>query len=237
VVTQDELESVASTLEIKKANLLAAKASLVLAEDDLKNTTIEAPMDGWIGRSSYTLGNYITPSSGVLATIIHVDRMRVRFSISNRDFLSGFGTVKRLGEDGVVRITLADGSEYPVKGEVEFVNNEANERTDSIQVYASLANPDRKLIAGGAVTVTLAQSRGKMLPAVLPSAVMHDSRGSYVYVVGPGNKAEKRSVVLGSSRTDLQIIKSGIEVGTLVIVDGTHKAVDGAEVEPIRQER
>ena len=95
VVTEDNLENVQSTLEIKKANLLAAQANLILAEDDLDDTTIEAPIDGWIGVTNYTAGNYITSSSGVLATIIQVDPMRVRFSISNRDFLSAFGNIEK----------------------------------------------------------------------------------------------------------------------------------------------
>ena len=78
--SKDTMENRRSALDACKAALLAAEAELITAKDDLKNTTIVAPIDGLAGVTSYTVGNYLTPSSGVLVTIVKVQPIRVRFS-------------------------------------------------------------------------------------------------------------------------------------------------------------
>ena len=122
--------------------------------------------------------------------------IRVRFSISMADFLSGYGSLTALKQNGQVSLKLADGSEYKDGGTIEFLNNEANLKTDAVQVYASFPNADMKLIPGSTVTVTLSKKSGDKMPAVPPSAVMHDAQTSFVYVVGEGNKIERRVIEL-----------------------------------------
>ena len=131
--SKDTMENRKSALEASRAALMAAEAELVLAKDDLKNTTIIAPIDGVAGVSSTSVGNYLTPGSGVLVTIVKVQPIRVRFSISTNDYLSGFGSLKKMQEVADVKVRLSDGSDYPVAGKVAFLNNEANSRTDAIQ--------------------------------------------------------------------------------------------------------
>ena len=68
----DTMESARSALEEEKATLMAAEAELISAKDNLKNTTIVAPMDSLAGVNNFTAGNYITPSSGTLVTLIQI---------------------------------------------------------------------------------------------------------------------------------------------------------------------
>ena len=74
----------------------AAEASLVTAKDNLKYTTITAAIDGLVGVTKYTAGNFVTPSSGPILTIIQMQPIRVRFSMSTGDFLSGYGSLTAL---------------------------------------------------------------------------------------------------------------------------------------------
>ena len=117
-----------------------------------KNSVITAPQEGIVGVSAFTPGNYITPNSGTLVTIIENQPIRVRFSLSVADLFAMFGTHRELMEDGMVALTLADGSTYPEKGEIELLNNEANARTDTIQIYASFPNAERKLVTGNTLS-------------------------------------------------------------------------------------
>ena len=73
---------------------------------------------------------------------------------------------------------------------------------------------------------------GKKLAAVAPSAIMHDSRGSFVYVVGKDNKITKRYVVPGNATAEWQLINAGLKKGETVVVEGTHKTMPGATVDP-----
>lgn len=227
----DTMESAKSTLEAEKAALLAMEAQLITAKDNLKHTVITSPQDGVAGVTHFTAGNYLTPSSGTLLTIIQIRPIRVRFSVSTSDFLSMFGSPDELKQNGAVRVKLSDGREYGEIGEIELMNNEANSNTDAIQIYARFANADVKLIAGSTVSVTLYKKKGRTTAAVSPAAVMHDTEGSYVYVVDQANKVEKRYVVLGNATSTRQLIDSGLKKGETVIVKGSHKTMSGMEIE------
>ena len=222
--------SARSEYEANKALLSAAEADLIVAQDDLKNTRILAPADGRIGVNAAPEGSYVTPSSGTLTTVVQIDPVRVRFALSNRDFLSLFGDEKTLREQCTIALVLADGSRYPIAGTLDFVDNTANEQTDAVQIYALFANPDSKLVPGSTVHVLLGRSSGAMMPAVVPSAVMYDEKSAYVYVLDGNNRVERREVVPAETTADLQFIRSGLKAGERIITDGTHKAVPGGRV-------
>ncbi len=229
--SRDTMENTKSALETSRAAMMAAEAELIRARDNLKNTTITAPIDGYVGVTNFTLGNYLTPSSGTLITIIQIQPVRVRFSISSSDYLSMFGSFENLKKTASVRLRLSDGKDYATEGTIELLNNEANKLTDAIQVYATFPNQDFKLLVGSTVQVTMTKKESRKRPAVPPSAVMHESKGSYVYVVGKGNLVEKRYIVSGNSTADWQLVNAGLKKGETVIVEGTHKTMPGAPVE------
>ena len=89
-------------------------------------------------------------------------------------------------------------------------------------------------MVGSTVNVTLSKKQGKLYAAVLPSAVMHDNQGSYVYVVDKNNKIEKRRVVTGNATNNLQLIITGLKKGEKVVTAGNHKTFPGAEIEPAK---
>lgn len=235
--SKDAMENTKSALGALKAAQAAAEAALVTANDNLKYTTITAAIDGQVGVTKFTAGNYITPSSGTMLTIIQMQPVRVRFSMSTGDFLSGYGNLATLKKDGQVSLKLADGSEYASEGKIEFLNNEANVKTDAIQVYASFRNADLRLIPGSTVTVTLSKKSAEKMPAVPPSAVMHDAKDSFVYVLGEGNKIERRMVELGDMTKTHQLITSGLKAGEKVVYLGTHKVMPGDEVIPTEEKQ
>lgn len=233
--TKDTMDGARSEYDACRAALLAAQAELITARDDLKNTRIVAPIRGKIGVTKFTRGNYLTPSSGTIATIVQVDPLRVSFSMSNRDFLSMFGTEAELKANADIRLRLADDRLYPRGGNVEFIDNHANARTDTVQIYVKFDNPDGILRAGSTVQVMLTRRDGSKMPSIAPSAVMHDSKAAYVYVVTDDNRVERRDVELGPGTAGTQLIRSGVKPGELVVVDGTHKTRPGGTIQPDHQ--
>ncbi len=232
-VSKDVLESSLRSMQVCEAGLLAAEAALIAAKDHLKNTVVVSPISGTIGVTNFTRGNYVSPDSGVLAKVIQTDPVRVRFSVSTRDFLSAFGTAKEFSDNVSIRLRLADNSSYPEEGEVELINNEANQNTDTLQVYAQFGNPDLKLFPGSTVTVILSRKKPLRAPAVLPSALMRDRDSAYVYVLDAADRVEKRPVVAGNATAAAQFILSGVEVGERVVSDGNHKVMPGDAVNPV----
>lgn len=232
VVALSTAESVQSDFEVEQAALDAAEAALVTARDDLEHTRIVAPIGGKIGPALISPGNYVTASSGILATIVQTDPLRIAFSLSSRDYLARFGTEDNLKTRASLRLRLADDSEYEREGTVEFIDNHANRATDTVQVYARFANPDGRLIPGSTVTVLLSRRSDNQVAAVAPSAVMHDKQGAYVYVVGDGNTVERRAVTLAGADATTQRIASGLKPGERVVIDGMHKTMPGGVIEP-----
>ena len=234
-VSRDTWENSRSAMEGSKAALLAAQAALISAKDNLKNTTITAPINDIAGVTNFTRGNYITPSSGTLVTIVQVAPIRVRFAMSSADLLTIFDSLKDMKSNTSVLITLPDGKVLAEKGKVEFLNNEVNRKTDSILLYAKLSNKKMQLYPGMTVRVTIRKDLHKKLPAVLPSALMHDGQTAYVYVVGANNIPEKRPVVIGNADGKRVLIEKGLKKGETVIVAGTNKVYPGVPVNPVME--
>ena len=100
-------------------------------------------------------------------------------------------------------------------------------------IWATFPNKEGKLLPGAPITVQLSRLNKENYPAVKLSAIMTESKGSYIYIVTPDNKVERREVKLGNMNGSFQLLKSGAKEGETVIVDGTHKAQPGAVVRPI----
>lgn len=231
-VSRDVLENAERAEKVAYGKLMAAEAELVRANDDLRNTEITAPISGRIGVTAFTVGNYITPSSGTLAMLIQTDPVRVRFALSTRDMFSRFGAEEALKKYGKVRVRLPDNTEYEEEGKISLVDNAANGRTDTIQVYTEFANSEGKLVVGSTVTVTLSREwGGKTLPAVPPSAIQHDAEGAFVYTVTDDSHVQKRRIELGNLTGHAQTVISGISLHERVVSDGMHKITDGSLVE------
>ena len=219
----------AAKLELE-ANLEAAKAALVLAEDDLSHARIVSPIGGKIGLTAKTAGNYVTPESGVLATIVKTDPLRVRFSLSMADYARLFGcSEERLKSEADIRIDTPPGMKPLPKGAIEFIDLKAIERTDTVLVYVRQPNPDGRLVPDSAATVVLSVAASGVLPWVPPQALIEDGDESFVYVVEDG-KATLRAVEESARLPDRVFVKSGLKAGETVIVGGTHKVSDGTAV-------
>ena len=233
-VSQNAMDSVKSDREIATAALAAAEAELAVAEYNLKRCQVRTPIDGRTGTTRLTKGNPASPSTP-LVTVVQVKPIRVRFSLSNADYLTMFGARgKTITEKGEVSVTLANGTPYGEKGEIEYTENVTDEATDTVRVYATFPNEDYILKPYGAVGVTLRNKDGVKKCAVPPAAVMQDSEGACVWVVGKDGKAEKRRVVRGRLDGDIQFVESGLSVGELIVVDGTHKLSPGDTVTPAK---
>ena len=234
-VSLDAADNALSTRDSALAALAAAQADLTSARDDLRHCRIVAPIAGKLGTTQFTAGNYLQKGQGTLVTLIQAAPIRVRFSISNAEFLEMFGgKASALQADGIVSLTLADGRDYMEDGQVEYVDNASDDQTDTIQVFALFPNKDRILRPGGTVSVTLQSRKGVRKMAVPPSAVMQDMHGSCVWVVKKDRTVERRYIVRNTTENDTQFVSSGLKVGETVLADGVHKVTKRSVIEPVK---
>lgn len=208
-------------LAAAQANLKSAEAALILAKNDLSYTRIVSPINGLIGKNVYSSGNYITPGKGALATVVQYDPIKLRFAISEADYLH-YRKNKSLG-NLKMEIFGADGQKVARKAKLDFVDNLADTDTGTVMVQFLVDNPDGKLTPDGYATVAISETFEKPLVAVSTSALVIGNNEFFVYVVGADNTVEARKVTPGAMVGDRTIILAGLKEGEPVVAQGTHK--------------
>jgi membrane fusion protein (multidrug efflux system) len=139
-VSQQSLDRAISDQDQAEATLRASEAQLRQAQIDLGYTQITAPFDGRIGRSVYSVGQWVGPDSGVLATLVKLDPIYVVFNASERSYLDYQRRVEEAVRSGrprpefVPRLRLSTGAEYPQPGQFDFVDNRVDPSTGTIAV-------------------------------------------------------------------------------------------------------
>ena len=213
--------------------MLAQKATLEKAELQLSYTDITSPIAGRIGRATVSVGNFVGPSSGALATIISQDPIYASFPVSQREMLAvrNEQTASKSGPF-VVHLQLADGSRYPSPGKIDFLDNTVNQGTDTVIVRAMFPNADGVLVEGQLVTVVVEAGLGVSALLVPQQALQIDQTGPYVLVVDKDNKIQIRRVELENVRDADAIIRKGLAAGESVVIEGIQRVRPGQVVTP-----
>jgi len=215
-----------------KAQLEDAGAQLRDAEIQLSYTQIKSPIDGRVGRAAVSPGNIVGPDTGVLATVVSENPIRVLFSITQRELLEARRDTSSTGDGLVVLLRLADGSLYKDKGKLDFIDVTADAKTDGQMVRAVFDNKDGLLTDGQTVRVIVEGEKVPTVVAVPQAAVALDQTGSYLFVVNDKNVAEQRRVKVGVARDGLVAITEGLKAGEKVIVQGQQRVRPGMTVNP-----
>lgn len=224
--SQAALDQALSQLDQAKAAIKAQEANVLRAKLDLGYTVIRAPMAGAAGRATYSVGEYVGPTSDPLVTLVRQDPIYVAFPVPQRVFLH----VRREGitkESVVVRLKLPDGTMYDQDGKIAFSDVETNPQTDTLTVRATFPNPKRLLVDQQIVGVKVVAREPEKKLVISQSAVILDQQGAYVLVVDKDNKVEARRIKLGDQRGPEIVVLDGLKEGDQVIVSGQQKVRPG----------
>jgi membrane fusion protein (multidrug efflux system) len=217
--------------EQAKGALQEADAALRDARIKLSYTEVRSPITGRVGRAAASPGNVVGPETGILATVVAEQPMRVLFSVTQRELLearragSASGTLK-------AKIRLADDSLYDEEGTLDFIDVQVDPKTDGQTLRATFANAGRALTEGQTVRVVLEEKKAAEFVVVPLSVIANDQTGPYLFVVGADNKAEQRRVKLGIDRDGMVAVEEGLKPGEKVIVQGQQRVRPGMVVAP-----
>ena len=232
------------TAEVKSATaaLDNAKAEVNQAQLNLDYTRVLAPVSGRVGRHEVSVGNLIVGGTGettLLTTIVSLNPIWLMFNVSEGDGM----TYKRLIQKGELQSArsnsvqvegqLIDETDWPLKGTIDFVDNQYDRSSGTIRVRASFPNKDLFITPGqfGRVRVPLSQEKPRIL--VPDAAVVTDQSVKLLYTVSEDGTVVPKPVELGSIADDgLRIISSGITPDDKVIISGLLRARPGQKVTP-----
>jgi len=224
-----ELERMSAREAEAKAALDSTKASLALARLDLGYAGVRAPIDGRVSRALVTPGNLVSPSTA-LTTLVSDGALYVYFDIDEATYLAISRGPK---DEKIVRVGLMDEDGFPHDGSLDFLDNRVDPRSGTMHARAKLDNPDGRLMPGLFARVRLVGGGSSQVLLVDDKAVLTDQDRKYVYVVGEGNRAQRKNIVTGRMADGLRIVQSGLDANDRVVVHGVQKIFfPGAPLNP-----
>ncbi|AWK85173.1 efflux RND transporter periplasmic adaptor subunit [Azospirillum thermophilum] len=237
-VSQAQYDQALAERDAAQAGVLQAQAQVRTAELNLGYTRVTSPIDGRVGATAVTQGNLVNPATGVLATVVQLDPIRVVFSVSDRDLLATQRQFDvRSPADAVDKfiptLRFSDGSDYGEVGKVEFVDNRIDPQTGTIGIRALFPNPQRLLLPGQFVTVRVRRDEPEQRPVVPVAAIQQDQQGRYVLVLDQDNRVQQRRIEVGPQIEQVIAVEKGLNPGETVLVDGVQKVRPGMTVQPV----
>ncbi|ELK8599502.1 efflux RND transporter periplasmic adaptor subunit [Vibrio vulnificus] len=228
-ISQSEFDALTAGLLGAQAQLEAANAQLKLADVNLSYTQIRAPFSGRISDSKVSTGDLVSPSAGILTTLVSLDPIHTAFSISERERLAlGIESTPSAGVE--VQLQLENGKEYPHLGRLDYLGNRIDTKTGTIALRAVVANPDHQLLPGQHIKVNLREKQAKSVVVVPRRAVQTDLEGHFVMVMTLGEVAERRNVSLGAQVEQGVVIREGLTQDDVVITQGLQRVRNGMQV-------
>ncbi|MDR3727618.1 MAG: efflux RND transporter periplasmic adaptor subunit [Terracidiphilus sp.] len=238
-ISQSQLDSEMADQRASKAAVQASVAAVAQAQINLNFTHVRSLTDGIAGIAATQMGNLVAPGT-VLTSVSKVDPIKVYFSISEQEYMR-FSRGPQKGSAGgtqnstnalELQLELSDGTKYPHKGKVVFVDRQVDTQTGTIRLVAAFPNPGNILRPGqfGRIHAATAVNRSAIL---VPQRCVSELQGTnQVAVVDANRKVSIRSVKVGSRVGSMWIVESGVNVGEEVISEGSDKVHDGTIVNP-----
>jgi membrane fusion protein (multidrug efflux system) len=237
-ISKQDYTDAAAQARQARAAVAQNSAALQTARINLRYTSIPAPISGRIGRSLATVGALVTANQQEpLAVIQRLDPMYVDIQQSSADLTK---LRRALAVGGIepgstqVRLKLEDGSDYGYTGTVEFSEVMVNESTGTVTLRARFPNPQNVLLPGMFVQALFTQAVDPNVFLVPQAAVQRDIGGdAFVFVVGAGNKAERRKVAADRTYGVNWVVTGGLRPGDKVITQGTANLKSDAPIRPV----
>ena len=227
LVSREYYDNALTQRNKNRATLDGAISDMNKANLNLSYTNITSPMDGRIGKKNVSEGNYVTPSSGVLAQIYTTNPMKVIFPLKSGDFIEMKKYFKEKKDKDQqdynlvsVILGLSDGSTYEQEGKIEFVDNKVDENTGTVTMRAVFENPDELLVPGDYVNITIRVNKPQKVMLIPQSATKTDvGTGYYVWVVKDG-KVVKKDIIVNENYENNWIVESGLNYDDVVVMKG-----------------
>jgi membrane fusion protein (multidrug efflux system) len=222
VASESQLEGAETALEVAQADAAAARAQLGVARRALSDASVAAPFAGLLARRYVNMGEFVQPGAP-LFDLVSLDPIDVVFHLAELDS-------SRVALGQKVAVKVAPYPDRAFEATVAVISPTIDPATRTLRVKATLPNPDGTLRPGlfAHADLGVAVRRGvALLPA---EAVLQRSSGSVVFVVGAGDRVQRREVKLGAFHREGVEVESGVTPGETVVTRGHGGLIDGALV-------
>lgn len=257
-ISAEELDTRRQNVKQNEGLVTAAKGVLDTAQLNLEWTKVRAPLSGRVSNKRLTPGNLVVGGGGapnaepggsapagasggtptILTQITTLDPIYCYVDADERSVLK-YQRLAREKKRVSAReaqipcyMQLANETDYPHQGFVDFVNNRADPNTGTLQARGVFPNPDGTLTPGFSARFRVAGSEYPNALLVIEEAIGTDQDRRYLLLLGPENKVRYQLVKLGANAGPLRVIEEGLTPDDLVVINGLMRARPGAVVAP-----
>ncbi len=227
-LSQRDLDAAKANYEASISQVDAASAALRNSKIELEYTRITSPITGVIGISKVLVGDYIGKlnTGGPLNTVSSIGKMRVRFSITEDEYLmfakrKAGNSHKILQDQLSAELLLSDGTVYSEKGNISLSNRQIDPATGSLLVQAEFSNPQNLLKPGQYVKLRLQTDEFKDAILLPQQAVNQIQNLFQAFVLNDSGMVKPTVIQTGKRVGSNWIIKSGLKPGDKVAILGS----------------
>lgn len=236
-IARQTLDTQQALVSQYQGTLAANQAAVNEARLNLKFTEIRAPIDGRVGLRQLDLGNLVAANDATpLVVITQIQPMAISFTLPEGELLP---IITRFRRGDELAVQAWDRSERTMLGQgvLESLDNQIDTTTGTLKLKARFDNEAEMLIPNQFVNVRLRVETLEDVLLIPSAAVQFGSRGHFVYVVGEDSKVQLRVLEVGPSNGELTVIRDGVMAGERVVMEGTDRLRDGADVEVVDRQR
>lgn len=234
-ISRQAADDSAGLLKQGEADVAVAKAALDAARVQVDRARISSPISGRVEISAVTAGALVTANqTQALTTVQQLDPMQIDIVQSSAEML----TLRRQLDGGTgsrqVKLILEDGSQHPQPGTLQVSGVTVDRGTGAVTLRATVPNPKGTLLPGMVVRARLLAGVDSGVILVPQQGISRSPTGdATALVVGEGNKAERRRLVLERAVGNQWLVTSGLKVGDQLIVEGLQRARPNQVVTPV----
>lgn len=212
------------------------QAAVAEARLNLDFTRIRAPIAGRLGLRQVDLGNLVRSSDTTpLVVITQVEPIAVNFTLPEKDLPP---VLARVRDNQKLRVEAWDRGEQQrlAEGELHSLDNQIDVATGTVKLKARFANAGEQLFPNQFVNVRLRVETRQQATLIPSAAVQFGARGTFVFVLGEGDKVQIRDIKVAASDGATSLVEEGVKVGERLVLEGIDKLKDGSQVQVIGNE-
>jgi len=238
VIAKEDYDTAVSNKNQAAAQVLANTAAVETAKLNLSFTQVTSPISGRISREQVTVGNLVQADSTLLTNVVSIDPIYAYFNVDERAVLNYQQQVREgklpdaRSQSVPVHLQLQSERGFPHEGVIDFINNQFDPSTGTLQVRGVFPNANAFLTPGAFVRVRVAGTPLHEATLVTDRAIGTDQGTKFVLVIDDQNVVGVKPVVLGPDVEGLRVVRSGLTGDEQVIVNGIVNARPGSKVSP-----
>jgi len=200
-----------ANIKSAKAGVDAASAALSMANNNVKNATVTAPISGYISKKNINAGEMISAGMGVI-TIHNTNSVDGELHVTE-------AVIASLQVGSPASISVKSAGVENLMGNISSVNQVKDQTTGMYTVKVNIPNDNSVLKTGMFADITLQTAAAEDILCIPSEAILQEGEERFVYIA-KGDIAEKCVITEGITNGDYTEITSGISIGDKVILRG-----------------